>query len=124
MLRILSSAMMGLVCVLGGAVLSSRMIFLCTTLSGWMYFFLVSDVPQMEMLLMRWGYACVKYRSLSVHVGRSLFAYLSLCMKGQSLRMMLLMVWSCLSVFWTVRPRRGACVYLETRVLSMTGVSV
>ena len=68
-----------------------------------MYFFLVSDVPQMEMLLMRWGYACVKYRSLSMRVGRSLFAYLSLCMKGQSLRMMLLMVWSCLSVFWTVR---------------------
>ena len=59
MLRILSSAMMGLVCVLGGRCFMSLMIFLCMVLSGWMYVFLVSDVPQMEMLLMRCGYACV-----------------------------------------------------------------
>ena len=59
MLRILSFAMMGLVCVLGRTFLMSLMIFLCMMLSGWMYVLLVSDVPQMEMLLMRCGNACM-----------------------------------------------------------------
>ena len=59
MLRILSSVMMGLVCVLGRTFLMSLMIFLCMMWSGWMYVLLVSDVPQMEMLLIRCGNACM-----------------------------------------------------------------
>ena len=58
MLKILSSVMMGLVCALGGRFLRSLMIFFWMMLRGCMCNFLLSDVPQMEMLLMRWGYAC------------------------------------------------------------------
>ena len=45
MFSILSSAMMGLVCDLGGRCFMSLMIFLWIMLSGWMYVFLVSEVP-------------------------------------------------------------------------------
>ena len=60
MLRMRSSVMSGRVCVLGGSFLMSLMIIFCVLIRGCMYVFLWSDVPQMEMLLMRCGYICVK----------------------------------------------------------------
>ena len=58
MLRMRSSVMSGRVCVLGGSFLMSLMIIFCVLTRGCMYVFLWSDVPQMEMLLMRWVYMC------------------------------------------------------------------
>ena len=55
MLRMRSSVMSGRVCVLGGSLLMSLMIIFCVLIRGCMYVFLWSDVPQMEMLLMRCG---------------------------------------------------------------------
>ena len=52
--------MRGAVCVPGGLFMMSRMIFLCVRTSGLMYIFVVSAVPHMEMLEIRWGYMCVR----------------------------------------------------------------
>ena len=53
----LSSFMMGLVCVLGGRFLMSLISFFCVLMSGCVYVFVVSSVPHMVMDPMRCLYA-------------------------------------------------------------------
>ena len=55
----LSSIIIGAVCVHGGRFFRSLMIFFCVLMSGWRYVLLLSFDPQMEIPLMRCGYMWV-----------------------------------------------------------------